>query len=252
MADPDFDPNEEVGVDETKVSGLHIAVIQGHTSVVQLLINNPHHKIEAENRDSAFELVFRTGNIHLAKVFAGSKCFSWDRIDKIDCLRLAVDGDHYDLAMWLLRHTGNKDWLPADPEIPRHLRRCAELAAEEARPGVAEHRLAFIYKTVPVYKSVILQSLRKPEGKAIVQESKPIDKMDRLRDFFECPVCFESMTGGMKIFACSKDHLICTKCLKDERMGSCPQCREDFLKFPPKRHLILEKMALELSEAEAK
>ena len=71
--------------------------------------------------------------------------------------------------------------------------------------------------------------------------------MERLKDFFECPICFEEMRAGTQIFACTKDHLICNSCLNKGKLSACPQCREDFVKVPPRRHLILEKMASEMS-----
>ena len=70
--------------------------------------------------------------------------------------------------------------------------------------------------------------------------------IEKLAEHFECPVCSEEMGAGVKIFACSNDHWICSECMADKRMCECPSCREGYENNHPRRCLTAERIAREL------
>jgi len=45
-----------------------------------------------------------------------------------------------------------------------------------------------------------------------------------------CPICFEEMVAPKKILCCTNGHPICSDC--DDKVKSCPVCRETFGKAP--------------------
>jgi hypothetical protein len=81
--------------------------------------------------------------------------------------------------------------------------------------------------------------LREARMNAIIERQKLLEIATELN----CPVCFEDMNSSYRIFACSNDHLICARCLAKESIIECPQCREDFMRFRPKRQFKMEKIA---------
>ena len=65
------------------------------------------------------------------------------------------------------------------------------------------------------------------EGKSSNEKGTNEDLKDFLSEF-ECPVCFEVMASPKRIYACSKNHFICSLCLFDTKLSACPSCRENF------------------------
>ena len=95
-----------------------------------------------------------------------------------------------------------------------------------------------------VYKKHICSSLRKikstqgknelSEIRKDTNENKASSEKCESEDFkkllseFDCPICFEIMASPKRIYACSNNHFICSLCLFDTKIRTCPICRESF------------------------
>ena len=73
---------------------------------------------------------------------------------------------------------------------------------------------------------------------------KNVENHQTKLEHFECPVCMEVMETPLQIFSCTKDHFICSDCLKSSTITACPLCREDFRKFVPKRRPKMEELLI--------
>ena len=96
-----------------------------------------------------------------------------------------------------------------------------------------------------VHKSQVKMKKRKEQKKS---KSK-IDNLDNPRKeqethlkIFECPVCFEIMRAPKMIYSCSNDHYICSDCLKDPSIQSCPICRQNYKTKRPERRFQSEQL----------
>lgn len=74
--------------------------------------------------------------------------------------------------------------------------------------------------------------------------------LNNLEEDFECPVCFELMVAPRQIFSCGNGHFLCSDCLRNPKIKSCPICRDNFNTRKPKRSIKAEKRAEELKSNE--
>ena len=44
-----------------------------------------------------------------------------------------------------------------------------------------------------------------------------------------CPICFESLKPGERIFQCTNGHLVCEICKNEPQVTCCPICRQDIV-----------------------
>lgn len=184
-------------------------------------------------------------------------CCRWKNVADFEALlMLAVDGGQFRLANSLaLRRPSYKF---RDPSAPFYLGRCAKLAEKNPRL----RREEWVELSISVYKRSLVASLKPPRTTGAGEEPAKDGHVEEnglsttstaqrlLADHFECPVCSEDMaTGGRRIFSCSNDHWICDACIADNRIESCPSCRERFEAREPKRCLTAERIARQISGA---
>ena len=244
--------------DVTGQSGLHIAAITGNAAVAQIVVDYWDCKIHQTNDQgmSALEIATARGHSEVVAKIVGGRNFRWKNVSDFEALlTLAVDGGHFRLANSLaLRRPSYKF---RDPNAPFYLARCAKLAEKSAKL-----RTEWVELSMSVYKRSLVASLKPPRTTAAAGEQSPPPESGHveddddglstaqriLADHFECPVCSEDMAaGGRRIFSCSNDHWICDACVADDRIESCPSCRERFEGArKPKRCLTAERIARQI------
>ena len=80
--------------------------------------------------------------------------------------------------------------------------------------------------------------------KQVLKTMQPIDngrealKQKACKDL-ECVVCLDVPTG--EVFSCTEHHILCSEC-KHKIIMFCPICRQNFVKQPPTRNRLAEKM----------
>ena len=59
-----------------------------------------------------------------------------------------------------------------------------------------------------------------------------------------CPICWESLKPGERIFQCINGHLVCEICKHEPQVKCCPTCRQDIIG----RATAMEQLLVDLSE----
>lgn len=70
--------------------------------------------------------------------------------------------------------------------------------------------------------------------------------MTRAKEELECCICLTLPKTSTAVYSCVQHHLLCDICSK-KWTSSCPVCRQDFQKEPPKRNPLAEKLILALT-----
>jgi hypothetical protein len=162
-------------------------------------------------------------------------------------LLLALQNDENDSAKLIYEKFGeDKKEISNDPyckiyfqryfDISRHLDNNTNIRnAKEKRQRERQ------MKNKGIYNSFICQLIQNRENTTAARAI--IDLNSDEDDDFECPVCFEFMFEPRKIYACHRGHNICSVCIADPRIRSCPICRDDFEIRRPQRSIEAEKKA---------
>ena len=117
------------------------------------------------------------------------------------------------------------------------------LLEELKQKNIKKERKDQIKKNINIFKQMILQKLNsKSTALKNVAENMSVGKTSDLMLEFECPICSEEMATPLQIFGCSNDHFLCSECLENPGLKSCPICREDFASNKPTRRHAAEKL----------
>ena len=68
-----------------------------------------------------------------------------------------------------------------------------------------------------------------------------LDVQQEICQELECVICLEVPLASKRVFSCSQHHLICDNCA-GHVLKSCPVCQENFVKSPPTRNRLAEKI----------
>ena len=230
----------------------------GNAAVAQIIADHPDcdlHQLDGQGV-TALEMATARGHSEVVAKIVGGKNFRWKDICDFEALLLsAVEGGHFRLAHSLALR--RPSYRFRDPSAPIYLARCAKLSDKNARAKKEWAELS-----MSVYKRSLVASLKPPRTTAAAGEQSPPPESGHVEDdddglstaqrilvdHFECPVCSEDMAaGGRRIFSCSNDHWICDACVADDRIESCPSCRERFEGArKPKRCLTAERIARQI------
>ena len=90
-------------------------------------------------------------------------------------------------------------------------------------------------KEQPLPTQIRVQAL--PYGPEVSSDSRS----DSDDSDFRCTTCSKLMIGDLRIYGCTKEHLICNSCL--DKTKNCPDCNESFENLAPVRRFTAEKLA---------
>ena len=272
LKDPDFDINSYCAT--LGLTGLHLACYSGSVPVVQVLLNNSHHRInlwkvyQSGEAKTALHVAAWRGQHEVAALITFHKRFKWRHVEDFEGILLdAVNGGHFDLCNRLYLQNDRHQFK--DPSIPVYLKRASAIFTEYSKEKDMRKRIK-MYDNLVIYRNFLKTALKQspaspaddktetttkketelnnPEEEQMGgQEKNSENKARKVKELFECPVCTEEMLGGkVKIYSCSNDHWICSGCLLDPRLTSCPSCREDFLEIKPKRCRRIEEIVKQI------
>lgn len=220
-------------------TGLHLAIITSNFSIVQILTANNRVNILLGNDEglTPLDLVVIQGHELMFKHLISLKRFKWINVDVQGLVRHAIDNKRFSLASKIMSESDIRNVNPQLCDLHVFIRRCQKLQEELHGPGLTTSKQNHIHLCLEAYHKYFDQILHTTHPQ---EDQEP---KDEVMEHFECPVCVHEMIG-VPIFSCSRDHWICSECLNDPRMNSCPMCREDFGQVKPRRCLTAEKIAL--------
>lgn len=236
---------------------LHLASAKGHLPIVQIILANPDCGLEINRLNSqghtALDLAAHSGSkdifIRLMKI---KKIHVSD-----NTLAMALEEDRLELIKLVL---DKLDKSQKQPEFECYMDRYLSLLKEAAKKKVSSERKAICRQNLAIYKKCLLNMLVKPNTNAKddnqngstssrLLDKKQQDFIQTILQEYECPVCLDRMKPPRQIFACTNDHYICSVCLDDPKISTCPLCREDYRDFAPRRRVTAERMAERLFQS---
>ena len=123
-------------------------------------------------------------------------------------------------------------------EVKIYLQRFVDLGKELKMKNLTVERRDQCKANYDAFKSKIMGQLtKKNRNENVVENVVHVDDHEKealsehfktAMSEFECPVCLDIMSSPIRIYSCSNDHFICSKCLTKPKLTTCPQCREDF------------------------
>ena len=161
----------------------------------------------------------------------------------------AIKNDYFEVAQVIMEVIENKgiDTKILKPKnllsscLNRYVRLTNELSTGGGRSR-SEYDVQRLSHRLDTYRRSILSmvSPREPEQEAVPDRKKSVtESCSEMRECLECTICYEEFED-MKVFACTRDHWICLRCLPHN--DRCPSCREDFKLHPPTRRVTSEKI----------
>ena len=201
---------------------LHLAVMENNTQVVQLLVSTYPSKLDIsirnDNQFNALELAVIKGNNEIFQLLLGIS--GLQNLDT-SVMISAIENGRFKMIEMLMTK------LPSGimAEVIDPIEKMCALARDKNPSKESKAQ-------IEAYKNVAIHCLRNYNT---VNEATEDNEL-------ECSSCMEEMVPPMKIYACTEDHLICDICMNKWKVKSntCPECRQDFSKFPPKRRLDYE------------
>ena len=153
-------------------------------------------------------------------------------------MKLAVENNHYEAARLIINAMTNKQ-IDVNANIALYLNRCFSFV-KDAKSAKSTNELHKINLSLEVCKKNICEILspREPIQKDSSKQKSTKESIEALKEFLDCSICFDEIEN-LKIFACIKDHWICTKCLPLN--DSCPFCRTNFYEHAAMRRYTSEK-----------
>ena len=206
---------------------LHIAAQGGHQEILQTLIKRYKDKIDGSirnnNGDTVLDVAIQRKNADIINLIL--------EICKPDMrsLILAVKNDQEKIIRRICCQIQER--IEQDSDIER----LCLLLEEVKNKTTKKARRDQIKRNIQIHKQVILEGLEKSKVKSE-------DKKANIRLEFECPICCDEINPPLQIFACSNDHFLCSECLGNSGIQSCPICREDFSQHKPTRRRAAERL----------
>ncbi len=272
----DLNPNEMIqigdGESTSENSPLHLACIGGHFSIVQIILSNFEGKLDFGLRNSdglsLLDLCIKNGLKDITMLLLKAKKF---KPPTLKDLLASLEEDKPEIVKLLFEKVREKEANfdhVFKEEMEKYLTSSREASKEEnsASKKHASLRKVTESKTilvntlkVKIKLNELLENMKKEQQQQQQQNNSDLDKTPedavnesirdendikaRVIEEYDCPVCLELMSAPKHIFACSNDHMLCSDCLKNNRINNCPICREDFQENEPKRRRLYEKLA---------
>ena len=151
----------------------------------------------------------------------------------------------------LMFESDEEDFDIIDPKnaLPSSLNQYVRLTNDlSSRSAKTEYDVQKINLQLETCRKSILSIVNpsEPETPTVHGLKKSLkESIEELKECLECTICCENFED-MKVFACTKDHWICARCLPHTEM--CPSCREDFNVQPPTRRVTCEKVLAMVKE----
>ena len=232
--------NSDIDVNATRDGNtlVHIAVSGGHKTILEYLIDNFKNDIDYSIRNNdgynLLDLAVMKKNMQMINIIlANTK-------PEVSSLILAVSNDQERTIKAIRANISSSIISSATLELDR----LTCLLDELRQKNIKLERREQIKKNVDIFKQMILQKL-KPTTCLPMDVIQNVDSEGKTSDLlleFECPICSEEMVEPLQIFGCSNDHFLCSECLENPGLKSCPICREDFTVHKPTRRHAAEKL----------
>ena len=230
-------------------TALHLAAYGNNISTVQILIKSFSKEIDysLKNNQGLNPLEVAISRKKLAVI----KLLVPNTKEELSTLLEAIKTDQYDLASKFCKSLQGQ--IQNEPDLLAWIEQLIKEGKELETKKSSKDRKEILKKSLSNLKSQIEEKLIeinkiKLREKEILEKlkskssEKPLKSFQKTLNSFECPICMEYMTPPRKIYACSQDHWICSLCLMDPKITTCPQCREDFTSIKPERRLANERM----------
>ena len=90
----------------------------------------------------------------------------------------------------------------------------------------------------------IIQMSENNEDSALLRLNEVLQVQQEARKELECVICLD--VPRKDVYSCTEHHILCENC-KHQNLLLCPICRQDFMKTPPARNRLAEKMIQKLN-----
>ena len=225
--------NFEININEEQENGntfMHLAITGDHLPIVQTLLSKFSKNLNLSMRNNEgfnpLDLAIRKKNKAIINLLLKHGK------PEISSLKEAVNSNQLELVLALSEKLIKV--LGKNTLLSSCLNRFVSLNKQLDQKNLSADHKAIVMADMKKYKKAISASLESYKN----GDKSELDKRNEgcvekaLREF-ECPVCCFLMTPPRRIFSCSHDHWICSLCLADPKVKSCPICREDFVKREP-------------------
>ena len=205
---------------------LHVAVKGGHKDILEILLKRYKDVVDGSIKNNDGHTALDTAILR----------------KNPDIINLVLDVTKPDIHSLILAVKSNQEktirkissLIEEQVEQKSDLERLCSLLEEMKDRKIKKERKDQVKRNIQIFKQVILESL---------EENKPSITSDaNIRLEFECPICCDEMNPPLEIFACSNDHFLCSECLGNAGIQSCPICREDFSQSKPTRRHAAERI----------
>ena len=210
---------------------MHLAILGNHLPIVQVLVSRYKKDLNLSLRNDQGMNVMDSAVAMKRMPILKLLLRYWK--PEISTLILAIEDHQSEVIPQLMEKL--KKYFTMELTVP--IKRYMDLSKELESKNVSKERKAICQTNLEVYKKNIVSQLKKlsklpvhhpVDDEEEHQQPKVQTNTEDLLSEFDCPVCFELMSSPKRIFSCSNDHYICSMCLTDPKISSCPQCREDF------------------------
>ena len=219
-------------------SALHLAVEKNHLGIVQELIKTFGDKIDLSlcNRlgQTALDLAVINKNAKILKILLESPPQIATSISVASSMIIALKYDNTKMIQILMPKLRDDQF----ESLNETFQRIKDILAILKKKDVPNRKKLTI--ELECLKIRATNDLSKEYR--VVKNSNENGEEKSSFDH-ECPICFETLIFPRKIFACTEDHLVCHQCL-EKFSGTCHSCRQDFVKYPPKRRLDYESLVI--------
>lgn len=255
---------EQIDINESKFKGnaaIHLAIWSGHVDTVRALLSRFAPDLDWSKRNdyghNPLDLALMKKNEVIIKIV-----LKHASLEMSSLMFAMLNRQHHHVSTFLKQLKG--DIIEKDRFLPVFIQRFIEISRElelkktsKERREVCNRNLNIIEKTccgkililfypncktvLDIHQKVELESLVQEESKesddqdSREENTSKVPGIDEVFEEFSCPICcFLMQPPERRIYGCSNDHWICSTCLVDPKIKSCPSCREDFNVNAPK------------------
>ena len=212
-------------------TALHLAVNGDHHATVQVIVTNYEDRINTSlvNKQGycVLDLAVLKKNLSIFNLLMKHS------EPKINSLVLAVEM----LQDQMIRALKSKLAETLQEEIKVEIDVICDLIKEARKKNFKSVGKESMKRNIEMRQQIIVKYLTKKDTNLPSSDSL----QEVLNREYECPVCFETISYPLQIYACTGDHLLCSECLQKHSIKQCPCCREDFNKFKPQRRPAYER-----------
>ena len=231
-------------------TALHLACGEGHLTIVESLLDLKERSIDVNTENSSGDtplfVAAATGHFSIVKRLLRVKGLKLKEGCGEKSVIQAIRNDHFESAQLILsameKRCISTSIVDKENVLSSSLHRYARLANDlSSKTAKTKYDVQKINLQLETCRKTILSVVNPSEPKTVtVPDLKKSlkDSIEELRECLECTICCENFED-MKVFACFKDHWICSRCLPHN--DRCPSCREDFNAHPPTRRVTCEK-----------